>query len=275
VGQGDAALLTLPDNTTILIDGGGRPGPFQRETDGNDELREPEHESRGIGESVVSEYLWWRGLDRIDYLVATHADADHIDGLNDVVRNFKVRAILVARSPARDPEFTKLAQTLASRNVPVRIVGAADVLQVGEVSLEVLSPMPSADTHGASRNDDSMVLHLQFGKRTILLTGDIEARAETALVRHYNRSLAADLTKVAHHGSKTSSTENFVAAVGSRVAVVSVGESSVFGHPHSEVVERWKSSGAQVLTTGKNGMITLITDGHNVELKTFVNPRDF
>ncbi len=272
VGQGDAALVTLPDNTTILVDGGGRPGPFKRYTSGDEEIQQPERERRSIGESVVSEYLWWRGLDRIDYLIATHADADHIDGLNDIARNFNVRAALVARAPARDPEFAKLSQSLASRDIPVRVVGAGDELRVGKVSLHVLWPPPAAESHLASRNDDSIVLRLRYGAHTIVLTGDIESEAEQALVHHYGSSLAAELTKVAHHGSKTSSMESFVTAVGSRLAVVSVGESSVFGHPHKEVVERWQSNAAQVLTTGKRGMITLTTDGQQMELKTFVNP---
>ena len=111
VGQGDSALVTFPDNTTLLIDGGGRPGPFQQDSqqDGRpggirDEGEEKfERETRSIGESVVSEYLWWRGLDHVDYILATHADADHIDGLNDVARNFAVRAALVARTPDQDP----------------------------------------------------------------------------------------------------------------------------------------------------------------------------
>jgi competence protein ComEC len=268
VGQGDAALVTFPDSTTILVDGGGRPGPFQSRV-ADIEL---EREKRTIGESVVSEYLWWRGLKRIDYLIATHADADHIDGLNDIARNFHVRAALVAGIPSRDPEFAKLSKSLASRNVPVRVIGAGDELRLGKVSLNVLWPLPSAGSRVTSGNNDSMVLRLEFGARSILLTGDIESETEKVLVEHYQSSLASDVTKVAHHGSRTSSTESFVAAAKSTVAVISVGESSVFGHPHAEVVERWKARGAQVLTTGKRGMVTLITDGHEMQVTTFVNP---
>ena len=111
VGQGDAALVTFPDNTTLLVDGGGRPGPFQRERTVDDKGDVDEmfaRETQGIGETVVSEYLWWRGLDRVDYLLATHADSDHIDGLNDVARNFQVRAVLLARTPPSDREYAKL-----------------------------------------------------------------------------------------------------------------------------------------------------------------------
>ena len=108
VGQGDAALVTMPDGTTLLIDGGGRASFSRRALTGTYEDTEPfERDARSIGEAVVSEYLWWRGLDHVDYILATHADADHIDGLNDVARNFKVRAAFVARAPRADPEYTR------------------------------------------------------------------------------------------------------------------------------------------------------------------------
>jgi len=91
-----------------------------------------ERETRSIGEAVVSEYLWWRGLDHVDYILATHADADHIDGLNDVARNFAVRAALVARTPFKDEEYARFARTLAERNIPLRLIGAGDVLKLAK-----------------------------------------------------------------------------------------------------------------------------------------------
>jgi competence protein ComEC len=273
VGQGDSALVTFPDNTTLLIDGGGRPGPFQKESGageveaGGDEAFE--RETRSIGESVVSEYLWWRGLDHVDYILATHADADHIDGLNDVARNFEVRAALVARASRNDQEYARFAQTLADRKVPLRIIGAGDLLRFGEVSAKVLWPAPVADPNAPSRNNDSIVLRLQFGERALLLTGDIEMAGERGMLQA-NEDLRADVVKVGHHGSKTSSTEAFIAAAQPRFAVISVGQTSIFGHPNVEVVERWRRSGAQVLTTGNAGTITVKTDGRDLELETFV-----
>ncbi|HKO45093.1 MAG TPA: ComEC/Rec2 family competence protein [Pyrinomonadaceae bacterium] len=265
VGQGDAALITFPDETTLLVDGGGRPGPFKHDDE------EPEPTNRAIGEAVVSEYLWWRGLDRIDYLVPTHADADHIDGLNDIARNFNVRAALVARLPERDEEFGKLLQSLTSNNVAVRAIGAGDELWVGGVSLRVLWPQPSGDTRLPSGNNDSLVLRVEYGSRSILFSGDIEATAERALVARQTR-VVADVTKVPHHGSRTSSTEEFVRSTSSRLAVISVGESSVFGHPNADVVQRWEQNGAQILRTGNRGMITLVTDGKTMHYTTFVSP---
>ena len=251
VGQGDSALITMPDGTTLLVDGGGNP---------NDA-------GRRIGETVVSEYLWWRGLSQIDYVLATHADADHIDGLNDVLKNFSVRAALIARRPRDDPEFEKFSQTLTETGTNSETIQAGDVIRFGEVEINVLWPPNGGDT---STNNDSVALRIQFGERSILLTGDIEQVAERSLLAS-QQQLSADVVKVPHHGSKTSSTEGFVLATKPQLAIISVGRNSRFGHPHKEVVDRWKANGATVLTTGEYGTITLTTNGHDLNLKTFIS----
>lgn len=266
VGQGDAALVTLPDNTTMLVDGGGRPGPFQRDQNSDEAF---ERETRSIGETVVSEYLWWRGLDRVDYLLATHADADHIDGLNDVARNFAVRAVFVARTPRTDAEYARLVETLRTQNTRVQLIGAGDVLRFGDVSATVLWPLPLSDANAPSRNNDSAVLRFQIGERSMLLTGDIEAAAEAALINS-TETLHCDVVKVPHHGSKSSSTVEFVAATKPSFAIASVGQTSPFGHPHPSVVERWRAGGAQVLTTGNCGTITVSSDGRDLQVEKFV-----
>ncbi|HEY6232725.1 MAG TPA: ComEC/Rec2 family competence protein [Pyrinomonadaceae bacterium] len=268
VGQGDAALVTFPDNTTLLVDGGGRAGPIQKHSDDDDDGTF-ERETRSIGETVVSEYLWWRGLDHVDYILATHADADHIDGLNDVARNFRVRAALVARTPANDQEFARFARTVAERNIPLTVVSRGDVLRFGEVTARVLWPIMLANPNASSNNNDSIVLRLQLGTRSLLLTGDVETPAENEMLRAHE-NVGADVVKVAHHGSRTSSTEAFVSAVRARFAIVSVGQVSIFGHPNAEIVARWKAAGAEVLTTGNSGTITVITDGESLQLDTFV-----
>ena len=271
VGQGDAVFVTMPDGTTLLVDGGGRPRFNQpHNSTGDDDMAVPfERDGRSIGEAVVSEYLWWRGLDHVDYVLASHADADHIDGLNDVLRNFRVRAGLVARAPAGDPEFAQFATTARSVNVPLLLIGRGDILQFGDVDMDVLWPPPLQDWAAPSRNNDSIVLRLRYGNRTFLLTGDIEKNAEAALTNGQD-DLHCDAVKAAHHGSRTSSTDAFVNATRPRFAVISVGLTSIFGHPHREVVERWTASEAKVLTTGKSGTITLSTDGNDLRLETFV-----
>ena len=269
VGQGDSALVTMPGGATLLVDGGGRPnflnGPV--EVDGAYERFEPD--ARSIGETVVSEYLWWRGLDTVDYVLVTHADADHIDGLNDVVRNFSVRAAFVARTPANDVEYSKFAQSLADTGTNLTVLQAGDRWLLDGVDTLVLWPPPGLEV-APSHNNDSLVIRLQFGAQAILLTGDIEKGAETALVKE-SANLSADVVKVPHHGSKTSSTEEFVNATRPEFAIISVGQTSMFGHPHREVVDRWRASGAQVLTTGGSGTITVKTDGKQISVTRFLS----
>ncbi|PYS47818.1 MAG: hypothetical protein DMF68_15030 [Acidobacteria bacterium] len=271
VGQGDSALVTMPDGTTLLVDGGGRPQYRQpRRGADEDETTEPfERDAQSIGEAVVSEYLWWHGLDHVDYILATHADADHIDGLNAVARNFHVRSGIVGRAPVNDPEFAKFAETARTFNLPIQLIGRGDILHFGAVEAEVLWPPRTENLNAPSRNNDSVVLRLSFGNRVFLLTGDMEKEAEAALAGARDE-IGCDVLKVAHHGSRTSSTDAFVKATHPGLAVISVGLHSIFGHPHKEVVDRWRASGAEVMTTGQRGTITVSTDGSDLKVETFV-----
>jgi len=175
----------------------------------------------------------------------------------------------VARAPANDSEFAKFAQTLHNAGVPLETVGAGDVIQLGNVLIDVLWPRPIQTADSPSRNHDSLVLRVRFGERSFLFTADIEKEAETALVKT-GVGLKADVVKVPHHGSRTSSTEQFIAVAQPAVAVISIGRHSIFGHPHREVVERWRASGAQVITTGEKGTISVVTDGKEISVTTFL-----
>jgi competence protein ComEC len=269
VGQGDSALVTMPDGATLLIDGGGQPNFELPRSDDPDAERSFERDTQSIGERVVSEYLWSRGLDRIDYILATHADADHIDGLNDVARNFKVCTAIVARTPLQDPEYARFATTMKDAGVRIEDIGAGDVLKFGSINLDVLWPPARTDPNAASGNNDSIVLRLRYGEQTLLFAADIEKPAETAVL-NAGYDLRADILKVAHHGSRTSSTERFVAATRPMLAIISVGRTSIFGHPHKEVVDRWRASGTRVMTTGEKGTISVVTDGKEISVKSYL-----
>jgi len=267
VGQGDCALVTMPDGTTLMIDGGGRPS-MNRGDPGDDD--EPfQRDTRSIGEGVVSEFLWARGLGRVDYLLPTHADADHIDGLNDVGRNFKVRSAIVARTPPDDPEYVRFATTMKAAGVSIEKIGAGDILHFGSVTVEVVWPPPSADVNAPSGNNDGLVVRIRFGDKAFLFTADMEKPAEVAVLKE-GLDLRSDIVKVAHHGSRTSSTPAFVAATRPSLAIISVGRTSIFGHPHRDVVERWRASGAEVMTTGQRGTISVTTDGRELRISTFI-----
>jgi competence protein ComEC len=267
VGQGDSALITFPDGETMLVDGGGR-GSFRTEND-NDGEPQFEPDTQRIGEAVVSASLWEKGYSKIDYILATHADADHIQGLTDVAKNFGIKHALFGRTPADDPDFAELADVLSKRKIPFSRVAEGDEMEIGGVRIGVLYPEPDDSPNAPSDNNHSVVLRLVFGERKILLTGDIERKAENDLLMN-SELLSADIIKVPHHGSRTSSTQGFVDAVKPPLAVISVGRHSIFGHPNPEVVERWKAVGAETMTTGERGMISVSTDGEDLEVKTFV-----
>ncbi|MEZ5428158.1 MAG: ComEC/Rec2 family competence protein [Pyrinomonadaceae bacterium] len=265
VGQGDAALITFPDGQTMLVDGGGIMS-FNREADGEAGIFEPDIPS--IGESVVSEFLWEKGYARVDYILATHADADHIRGLADVAGNFRIGRALFGRAPVGNPEFERLSSVLDRRGVDRELISRGDPLNVGGVRVEILYPVADRSAEAVSDNNHSLVLRLVYGNRSFLLTGDIEKETEGILAG--NSFLKSDVVKVAHHGSRTSSTPDFVNAVRARYAIVPVGRDSPFGHPHREVIERWKNSGARIFLTGERGTVSVSTDGKDLQIGTFI-----
>ena len=213
--------------------------------------------------------LWAKGLSKIDVIVATHADADHIQGLVDVARNFTIGTAIFGRTPMEDPDFAELAEVLGRRGVRSEVVSRGGRLRFGDVTVEVLYPLADGDPKAISDNDHSIVLRIVYGSRSFLFTGDIERSAEAEMTS-LGGTLSADLVKVPHHGSRTSSTSNLIEAIGAEYAVISVGRSSPFVHPHPDVVERWQIAGAKVLTTGEKGMISVSTNGSDLSLSTFV-----
>ena len=192
-----------------------------------------------------------------------------MSGLNDIAHNFKVRAALLGRTESDEAEFARFAETLRRERVPIELVGRGDRLKFGAATIDVLwPPRAGADAQALSENNDSLVLRVRYGSRAFLLTGDIERDAEFALLSAQD-DLRSDVVKVAHHGSRTSSTEPFVAAVRPAVAVISVGHTSPFGHPDKNVVARWRATGAQVLQTGQRGTVTVSTDGNDLRVETY------
>jgi competence protein ComEC len=279
VGQGDSALVVFPRGATMLVDAGGdigfdrraedhsesaRPASGSDAQEGGEEIEAGFNDSAfSVGEAVVSRFLWSQGRTQLDYVLATHADADHIGGLSDVVKNFRVGEALVGHAPAIDSEYDRFARAVARQNITLSSLSAGERFDIEGVTVEVLWPPPASDSSATSRNNDSVVLRFVYGSAAILLAGDIEREAEDALVQS-SVDLRADVLKVPQHGSKTSSTESFIDRVQPRCAVISVGERSRFGHPHAVVTERYFSRGVRLFQIGRDGMITVKTDGITV-----------
>ena len=263
VGQGDCIFTAFPDGHTMLVDGGGlagseRVGGYQSGPD--------------VGEEVVSPYLWSRVLKRLDVVALTHADHDHIDGLYSVLENFRVGQLWIGLDQDK-PAFKRLVAEARSLGVPIVHETAGSTFTWGNGTVEDLWPDDSVQAADAS-NNESLVLHLTDGHLGFLLTGDIEKKAESRLVEDH-APIESDFLKVPHHGSKTSSTEEFLEAVAPKVAVASVGEGNPFGHPAPIVVERYARAGVRFLRTDRDGAVTALTDGRSLSVRTFVNPALF
>jgi competence protein ComEC len=270
VGQGDAALIVFPGGSTMLIDAGGDFDFTGREMNIEDEETERgfRDNAHSIGEMVVSRFLWSKGLTEIDYALATHAHIDHIGGLTDAVRNFQPGQLILARAPADSLKMTRLVDLCSERRIPLGAIGAGDRFEIEGVRVETLWPERGEDIGSESGNDESIVLRIVYGSASVLLAGDIEQETEASLLRSVD-DLRADVLKVPHHGSRSSSTQRFIDAVSPRWAVISVGERSRFGHPHREVIDRYKDKGVTVLQTGRDGMVTVESDGASIDVRTF------
>ena len=247
VGQGDSLLAISPEGQTMLIDAGGPVGSH-----GVSEIVS----NFDIGEEVVSPYLWSRRLRRLDVLVLTHAHTDHMGGMPAVLESFRPRELWVSINSA-SPLYQALLRKAAELGIPVRHLHAGDQARLGSVAIAVLAPTPAYQNPGSPRNDDSLVLTMHLGKASVLLAGDAERPSEDAMVASGSLQ-PVTLLKVGHHGSRTSSNPEFLAAVHPQDAVVSVGLRNTFGHPRSEVITRFAAAGTHLFRTDEFGLTSFL-----------------
>jgi len=262
VGQGDAVLVSTPDEHHMLVDAGPR-SPFS-----------------DAGESVVVPHLNHAGIDKLDVVVATHPDSDHLGGVPSVMQSVDVGQFIHSGRSSESELFAESRRILQENAIPSTSVIAGDSIFLGRhVSVDVLGP-PAADVSGSwEENDASVVLMISFGKTRILLPGDVEQAGERWLVSQFGNRLASDLVKAAHHGSSTSSTPAFVKAATSDssrrpVVVIPVGRFNPFGMPVPDVLTRWQSRTDSLLRTDVHGAVRVSSGGHQISVRAFVSPSD-
>ena len=255
VGQGDATLLEFPGGSTLLVDAGGMPcggGAFD------------------IGSRVLAPAIWARGLRRLDTLALTHGDPDHIGGAAAVVNDFAPAEVWEGVPVPSHRGLQTVLQTAVEGGAAIARRFSGDATVIGGAAIRVLHPSPPDWERPRVRNDDSLVLEVRYGDAAVLLLGDVGVAVE--------RSILAQLTparirilKVAHHGSRTSTSLELVERWRPQIAVISCGRGNTFGHPAPEVISRLESIGAAIYRTDVDGQVTIETDGKNARVRTYMD----
>ncbi|WP_246040196.1 DNA internalization-related competence protein ComEC/Rec2 [Ectobacillus funiculus] len=247
VGQGDAILIQLPyAKGTYMIDTGGTIAlPKQAWQKRKNEF--------SVGDDIVVPYLQSKGIRRIDKLILTHGDADHVGAALEVLSSVRVGEVVLGRKNSYSDMEQQILQGAQQKGVRIVLAGNGMKWRNSDAYFEALSPFGEEE----KENDQSVVLRARVGGLTWLFTGDLEERGEEQLITSYN-NLSADVLKVGHHGSKTSTSDVLLETVQPRVAIISVGRKNRYGHPHEEVLQRLRRHGAAIWRTDEDGAITYI-----------------
>jgi len=248
VGQGDSVLVEFPGRKKMLIDGGGFPtGTFD------------------VGESVVSPFLWNKGIKAIDYLVLTHPHPDHAGGLVAVARNFRIGEFWETFSPPQDEKYAELDKNLGL--VRRKRAFRGHDLEEGGVRVHVLFPAEGPSSVAPADNDRSMVVRISYGATAFLLPADIGVNAEAEILA-FGEDLKSDVIKSPHHGSATSSSEAFLRSVAPAVIVIPVGRGNRYGFPQPEILDRYRALGARVYRSDLHGAVEIRSDGRRLAVRT-------
>ena len=246
VGQGDATLIQQinQDNTyNMLIDAG----------------------NNGDGEYLV-EYLKDQGVETLDYIIGTHPHSDHIGGLDDVIKGFQVGAIIMPKVMANTRTFEEVMEAVSDKGLSITSPVPGTSYPLGEAEFTILAP--NSDDY-ASLNDYSIANRLVFGSNSFIFTGDAEALSEEEILNNFNkRDLASDVFKLAHHGSSTSNTEDFLEAINPSYGIISCGQDNSYGHPHREIMAQLKARNILVFRTDLHGTIVINSDGKDISIET-------
>ena len=247
VGQGDCMIIETSDGH-VMIDTGAN-----------------------VSESSLRGYLRGHDLERMSYLILSHPHNDHIGNADMLLNEFTVERLVCAESAIAEDTYNDMKIALDTAMLQGRTEWikpeAGNVYWVGKLRIEILH-VPPTDNNG--ENEDSMIVRLDYGACSVLLTGDAENESEEYLLANIpSEKLSADLLKIAHHGSSSSSSEAFLQAVSPRIAAISAGEGNTFGHPHMEVLARLRAMNVEIYRTDTNGSLIFYCDGQHISVQKY------
>lgn len=238
VGQGDSIFIELPNKQSMLIDAG--------------------ESSKG---NIVASYISNMGYSKIDYIVGTHPHTDHIGGLAHIINSFSISKVYMPKSVSTSKTYENLLNTIAQKGLKITSAKAGvNIINDGMLSVNIIAPTKEY----SDLNNSSAVVKITYGNRQFLFMGDVETKSENNIISN----VSADVIKVGHHGSDTSSGQAFVNKVKPKYAIIMVGSNNKYGHPYQTIVDRWSNSGAKVYRTDISGNIIVISDGNSLDIKT-------
>lgn len=240
VGQADSILVKHGD-FSMLVDAGNN-------EDGD----------------LVNNYIKSKGISKLDYVVGTHPHEDHIGGLDDVINNFDIGAIYIPKASTTTKTFESVLLAIQNKGMKVKSPIIGDKFDLGGVTVTILGPNSNSYD---DLNDSSIVLKVDYGTTSFLLTGDAEGKSESEILAS-GININSTVLKVGHHGSDSSTTDEFLNKVNPKFAVISVGEGNSYGHPKQSVLNKLQSRNIPVYRTDENGTIVAISDGNNVTFNT-------
>lgn len=237
VGQGDSILIQTPNNSNILVDGG--------------------HENSSL---IIKNFLKSKKVKNIDFIIATHPDTDHIGSLDDVIDRFNISKVYLPNKETTSDSYYNLIQSCNKKNINPQYLSRGDIINLdNNIKLTVLNP---SYTH-TDNNSNSIVFKLEYKNKSFLFTGDCTYENELDIINNFNLE-DVDFLKISHHGSKNSSSQEFLSAVSPDVAAISCGYDNQYGHPHKDTLLRLAQTNAKIYRTDKQGHISFYSDGKTI-----------
>ena len=252
VGQGDSIFIRGPDGSTCLVDGGSS-------------------DIKSVGKYRIESYLKYEGVGKLDYVFLTHGDEDHINGIAEMMermqRGVKIKRLVLPAREVWDEKLTRAAETAEKYGIKVYTIQAGQGINRGEIKIECVCPKEGQTLQAG--NEASLVLSVEYKDFRMLLTGDIEGTGEeqmTEMLKRQNKEYA--LIKTAHHGSKNSTSDEFLDVARPSIAVISSGQNNRYGHPHEETLKKFKDRNIENYNTAKLGAVMIWSDGKKMTIRT-------